>query len=589
MTNRLKNILKTFIIFAAFTTAPLIGKAQIDTIMKGAPAVRLLAFWQIAESSLYTSSDTALVYRKLDTLQKAADAKDDERLKWYCKFAGIVYKGRKLHDLHKEIDHLYSVADWVKACPLEVIQASYKHKLGILLYTDKRTSEAFNLLLQAQSTFEKIGFNNIPEIFQYLSEMAGTYYHFGDYKNAIKYAKLAEKYPPIFENMYVNVLNTAGLGYTRLNDYSNAGLYFLKGIKAAEKSGDHIWAGISSGNYGYVLMMQEDYPNGIKYLLYDYNSNKNSLPEDAAIAALDLAKCYTKTGKLALAKNYLLEAERLKSDGHDANFYLTYYRYLYRYYGEEGNDGLAYKYADSALQISDSLNSIKAGNLITTTAKRIETENYLSNLALHAEQEKNRLVVKNIIIISISLLMAFLLLLVFSRYKSITKDKKLVLQQQRILTIENQAIAEKLKTSETLLNSYVRHISDKNRLIENINAELKFLRIKNAQHPETEKFEKIATLLDTTILTEDGWQKFKLLFDSVHPHFFIALKNRLPSLTPAETRLLALMKLKLSNKEMSSMVGVSLDTITKTKYRLRKKLADSNIDSQPEEFVDTLQ
>ena len=35
---------------------------------------------------------------------------------------------------------------------------------------------------------------------------------------------------------------------------------------------------------------------------------------------------------------------------------------------------------------------------------------------------------------------------------------------------------------------------------------------------------------------------------------------------------MSLIKLKLDTKQMASMLGVSPDTITKTKYRLRKKI-----------------
>jgi DNA-binding CsgD family transcriptional regulator len=50
------------------------------------------------------------------------------------------------------------------------------------------------------------------------------------------------------------------------------------------------------------------------------------------------------------------------------------------------------------------------------------------------------------------------------------------------------------------------------------------------------------------------------------------MRVKLPDLTPAETRLLVLTKLKLSNKEMGAMLGIGYDAIKKTRQRLRKKI-----------------
>jgi len=49
------------------------------------------------------------------------------------------------------------------------------------------------------------------------------------------------------------------------------------------------------------------------------------------------------------------------------------------------------------------------------------------------------------------------------------------------------------------------------------------------------------------------------------------LRATFPTLTPAEIRVICLSRLSLSTKEMANMLGVSPDTIVKTRYRIRKK------------------
>ena len=74
------------------------------------------------------------------------------------------------------------------------------------------------------------------------------------------------------------------------------------------------------------------------------------------------------------------------------------------------------------------------------------------------------------------------------------------------------------------------------------------------------------------MLTDDDWKNFVRLFDTVHEGFLNRLKEKLPGLSPAETRFVALSKLRLNNKEMAAMLGVSTDAIRQTRSRLKRKL-----------------
>jgi len=68
-------------------------------------------------------------------------------------------------------------------------------------------------------------------------------------------------------------------------------------------------------------------------------------------------------------------------------------------------------------------------------------------------------------------------------------------------------------------------------------------------------------------------------FEHVHKDFLNRLKEKQPELTQAEIRLLCLTKLNIATKPMAGILGVSLDTIKKSRHRLRKKLVLSEEDS----------
>lgn len=81
----------------------------------------------------------------------------------------------------------------------------------------------------------------------------------------------------------------------------------------------------------------------------------------------------------------------------------------------------------------------------------------------------------------------------------------------------------------------------------------------------------MAELMESAILTEADWDRFRKLFERVYPNYILRLRKKYDTLTPAETRLICLSRLSLSTKEMADMLGVSQDTVVKTRYRIRKK------------------
>ncbi len=79
-------------------------------------------------------------------------------------------------------------------------------------------------------------------------------------------------------------------------------------------------------------------------------------------------------------------------------------------------------------------------------------------------------------------------------------------------------------------------------------------------------------LANSKILTKDDWYDFKQKFSLVHPDFLINIRNSSYQFTESEERLLALEKLNLNNKDISSILGIASKSVVVTRYRLRKKL-----------------
>ena len=69
-----------------------------------------------------------------------------------------------------------------------------------------------------------------------------------------------------------------------------------------------------------------------------------------------------------------------------------------------------------------------------------------------------------------------------------------------------------------------------------------------------------------------NWENFIQYFEQVHKDFSANIKRKYPEITSNELRLLALLKMNLSSKEIANILNISPEGIKKARYRLRKKL-----------------
>jgi DNA-binding CsgD family transcriptional regulator len=137
-----------------------------------------------------------------------------------------------------------------------------------------------------------------------------------------------------------------------------------------------------------------------------------------------------------------------------------------------------------------------------------------------------------------------------------------------IFFFQRRRMAKELARAKVYLSDYVKNMEEKNKLLEEFRTDIDKLKIIT----DDRRVAQLEHLNTVSILTDGDWTQFRLLFEQVYPNFFTHLKNKLPDLTQGEIRLICLTKLNIGTKQMAGILGVSDDTIRKTRYRLRKKL-----------------
>ncbi len=217
---------------------------------------------------------------------------------------------------------------------------------------------------------------------------------------------------------------------------------------------------------------------------------------------------------------------------------------------------------------TEALNETKMKQILTLQAKydTQQKENKINQLRLEAEKAQQR---RSLYIVIFSA--TILILLIVLIHKRITSRVKqnLLLSERNLAEMElEQALAE-ISTQKGLLNKHIQNIVNKNELIEELQANLEIASDQQKTYEYETAFQEIAQF---KILTNDDWLIFTGHFDVIQPGYRNKLRNEFPNLTEAEQRLFIMLSLKLSSKEIASMLAISGSSVKKARNRLRKKL-----------------
>jgi hypothetical protein len=166
-----------------------------------------------------------------------------------------------------------------------------------------------------------------------------------------------------------------------------------------------------------------------------------------------------------------------------------------------------------------------------------------------------------------------------AKNREIVAQKDKLSRQREELAAQNMAL---IASKKEQLDQFSRRLLEKSELIERLSHQIETL--KKNSGLDQEQVQNFSKVLHSTILTDDDWEQFKKAFEGVYPNFFATLRFRFIDMTAAELRLAALIKMNLSLKEAANALGISADSVKKSRYRLKKKIGLAEEDSL-EEFI----
>ena len=136
----------------------------------------------------------------------------------------------------------------------------------------------------------------------------------------------------------------------------------------------------------------------------------------------------------------------------------------------------------------------------------------------------------------------------------------------------NELLQQRLETNQRELASTTIYMVQKNKMLAGLKMQIQELEL---LYPDSKNSElhNIRSILKSNLYLDADWQKFKLHFEQVHPHFFENLRANHPSLTRNEERIYAYFHINLSTKEIAALLNIDPASVRRAKTRLYKKMA----------------
>jgi DNA-binding CsgD family transcriptional regulator len=301
----------------------------------------------------------------------------------------------------------------------------------------------------------------------------------------------------------------------------------------------------------------------------DYKASKETGYHDNAANSLQwAARTNLAMGNKTTALAEVREAFHLLKLWSDASYLRNTYYTATQIFREMGFYDSAFYYNNLWSALNDSLEKVVATSSLAISKARLNNETSRYAIQNLNKEKRTQLVLRNIMIAAI-LVFSFIVILVVNRQR--LKEKLKTGKAE----LENLRMEQEMASAKEQMRMFTENIVEKTSLIEKLELQAK------DKEASSEQQAIIAELTHQTILTEEDWTQFKALFEKIYAGFFLKLKEKFPDITIAEQRMAALTRLHLATRQISSMLGISVDSVHKSRQRLRQRFhvgADSNLE-----------
>jgi DNA-binding CsgD family transcriptional regulator len=369
------------------------------------------------------------------------------------------------------------------------------------------------------------------------------------------------------------IYTNLGTTYGRLEQFDLVKEYCEKALSIyGDSEIDNYYKTIVYTNLGNAYFLEKNYSKSLDYYNQSLNYYKDQdifLDNYAAILA-SIADVYLEIEDTKEARNYLDQAIFISNKNNGDLLIEHIYQSNVKYYTKINKPQLA-------LNNLKTLNNLKDSRyhpeVIANVAryqkdhdlKKIKRE---SQLKVHFLEQKQLLeVYKWYAFAAIFFVLLLILLLFIYRQKNKIRLKNMVLDNYKS---EQEILSEKIKFKNNQLTNYAMYIVKKNEFLEEIKEEID--NVKTTSN-NTVNINPLSTLVNQHINNSKDRKDFEIRIEKENQDFYFKLQKNFPSLNENDKKLCSLLLLELSSKEMAALLNISVGSVEKSRYRLRKKLA----------------
>ncbi|MFO7825216.1 MAG: tetratricopeptide repeat protein [Cyclobacterium sp.] len=377
-----------------------------------------------------------------------------------------------------------------------------------------------------------------------------------------------------------------GSMYEKLGDYTQALVYQNDAIELIRSSGDSTDLSILFENVGSIYEDLEKYDSAERYFQLAYALNiamRNKLNMPGNIN--NLGDTRRKTNRAGESLSYYEEAIRISQELGNNYLERSATVDLGKAYAALGDFEKAYEQLAKARKLSETIFSEEAARQLATQEFHYEIKEKQREIAhlegIHLFETRIRWLLLMLILTLLGLgwgLISRQRLKMRATQNTLRKQEELLEINERLIQTEKENInllearmAAEVGAQQKALSAQTLHVIEKNEILKEIQSKLK-VALEQDPKEQRKKIRNLMKQIDANLGQDSDWESFKHTFENVHQDFLKNLNTRNPSLTTGDVKLACLMKMNLSSREIAATLGISMESLRISRYRLRKRL-----------------
>lgn len=149
-------------------------------------------------------------------------------------------------------------------------------------------------------------------------------------------------------------------------------------------------------------------------------------------------------------------------------------------------------------------------------------------------------------------------------------------QKMKRNKVERKKIQSELEFKTKELTTHALHLAKKNEVLNDLKQKAKVFKADTDADPG---YQMLIQTINFDLQDDNNWENFSRYFEEVHKDFNANAQKKYPKITSNDLRLMALIKMNLSSKEIANILNISNDGIKKARQRLRKKMGIASDES----------